>query len=241
MLSYLGSGLSLREMLLSLLLSLPVIVFALSFHESAHAFVAWKLGDPTARNMGRLTLDPLKHLDPIGTLMMVLFGFGWAKPVPVNSRYFKKPKWGMALTALAGPLSNVLLAFVFALVYGILSYFNVFLPLLTASSYTESFGTAMLYILHVILANSITLNAYLAVFNLLPVPPFDGSRIAFVFLPDRFYFAVMKYERIIMIVLLALLWTGILTTPFSLLANLLIKLIFKVVGLFTGLLSLIFR
>ena len=241
MLSYLGSGLSLREMLLSLLLSLPVIVFALSFHESAHAFVAWKLGDPTARNMGRLTLDPLKHLDPIGTLMMVLFGFGWAKPVPVNSRYFKKPKWGMALTALAGPLSNVLLAFVFALVYGILSYFNVFLPLLTASSYTETFGTAMLYILHVILANSITLNAYLAVFNLLPVPPFDGSRIAFVFLPDRFYFAVMKYERIIMIVLLALLWTGILTTPFSLLANLLIKLIFKVVGLVTGLLSLIFR
>lgn len=241
MLSYLGSGLSLREMLLSLLLSLPVIVFALSFHESAHAFVAWKLGDPTARNMGRLTLDPLKHLDPIGTLMMVLFGFGWAKPVPVNSRYFKKPKWGMALTALAGPLSNVLLAFVFALVYGILSYFNVFLPLLTASSYTETFGIAMLYILHVVLFNSITLNAYLAVFNLLPVPPFDGSRIAFVFLPDRFYFAVMKYERIIMLVLLALLWTGILTTPFSLLANLLIKLIFKVVGLFTGLLSLIFR
>ena len=241
MLSYLGSGLSLREMLLSLLLSLPVIVFALSSHESAHAFVAWKLGDPTARNMGRLTLDPLKHLDPIGTLMMVLFGFGWAKPVPVNSRYFKKPKWGMALTALAGPLSNVLLAFVFALVYGTLSYFNVFLPLLTASSYTETFGIAMLYILHVVLFNSITLNAYLAVFNLLPVPPFDGSRIAFVFLPDRFYFAVMKYERIIMLVLLALLWTGILTTPFSLLANLLIKLIFKVVGLFTGLLSLIFR
>lgn len=241
MLSYLGSGLSLREMLLSLLLSLPVIVFALSFHESAHAFVAWKLGDPTARNMGRLTLDPLKHLDPIGTLMMVLFGFGWAKPVPVNSRYFKKPKWGMALTALAGPLSNVLLAFVFALIYGTLSYFNVFLPLLTASSYTETFGIAMLYILHVVLFNSITLNAYLAVFNLLPVPPFDGSRIAFVFLPDRFYFAVMKYERIIMLVLLALLWTGILTTPFSLLANLLIKLIFKVVGLFTGLLSLIFR
>lgn len=241
MLSYLGSGLSLREMLLSLLLSLPVIVFALSFHESAHAFVAWKLGDPTARNIGRLTLDPLKHLDPIGTLMMVLFGFGWAKPVPVNSRYFKKPKWGMALTALAGPLSNVFLAFVFALVYGILSYFNVFLPLLSASSYTETFGTAMLYILHVILVNSITLNAYLAVFNLLPIPPFDGSRIAFVFLPERFYFAVMKYERIIMLVLLVLLWTGILTTPFSLLANLLIKLIFRVVGLFTGLLSLFFR
>ncbi len=237
MLSYLSSGLSMREILFSLLVSIPVIIFALSFHEAAHAFVAWKMGDPTARNMGRLTLDPLKHLDPVGTLVMVLFGFGWAKPVPINTRYFKKPKNGMALTALAGPLSNLLLAFVSALIYGVLYYFGVFD---ISENITESLPTFLRFLTGILLGNSFTLNTYLAVFNLLPVPPFDGSRIAFVILPDKWYFAVMKYERIIMIVLLALMWTGVFSMPLNWLSNMLMNGIFKIVNMLLGLLSLVF-
>ncbi len=241
MLNYLGSGLSVREMLLSLLLSLPVIVFALCFHECAHAFVAWKMGDPTARNIGRLTLDPLKHLDPIGTITMILFGIGWAKPVPVNSRYFKKPKLGMALTALAGPFSNLVLSFLFTVIYMAAFYLGAFSPLYAASSPTESFGIAMLYIVKVMLASSITLNCYLAVFNMLPIPPFDGSRIAFVLLPDKFYFGVMKHERVIMAVVLVLLWTGILTTPLDWLSDLLLDGIWWLADKIVTLPSLIFK
>lgn len=240
MLSYLTSGASAGEILFSLLVSIPVIIFALSFHEASHAFVAYKMGDPTARNLGRLTLDPIKHLDPIGTIAMLLFGFGWAKPVPINSRYFKKPKWGMAFTALAGPLSNLLLAFVFALIFGVLSFFGFFNVIGSATSLTESLATFICFFLYILLYNSFTLNVHLAVFNLLPIPPFDGSRIAFVILPDKWYFAVMKYERIIMIVLLALMWTGVLTTPLSWLSDILLDGIFKIVNLFLRLLSLIF-
>lgn len=240
MLSYLSSGLSMREILFSLLVSIPVIIFALSFHEAAHAFVAWKMGDPTARNMGRLTLDPLKHLDPVGTLVMVLFGFGWAKPVPINTRYFKKPKKGMALTALAGPLSNLLLAFASALIYGVLYYFGVFDKWLISGNITETVPIFLSFLAYTLLVNSFTLNTYLAVFNLLPVPPFDGSRIAFVILPDKWYFAVMKYERIIMIVLLALMWTGVFSMPLNWLSNMIMNGIIKIVNMFLGLLSLIF-
>ena len=106
-----------REFLISTLLSLPIVFLALSVHETAHGYVAYKLGDPTARNLGRLTLNPIKHIDPIGFICMVLCGYGWAKPVPVNTRYFKKPKRDMALTGLAGPLSNLILAIIFALLY----------------------------------------------------------------------------------------------------------------------------
>ena len=103
--------------IIAVLFAIPCVLLSLSFHEFAHAWVAYKLGDPTARNMGRLTLNPLKHLDPIGTLFMILFGFGYARPVPINPRYFKDPRKGMALTAAAGPLSNLLLAFLGALLY----------------------------------------------------------------------------------------------------------------------------
>ena len=108
-----------RTYAIHLLLSLPIILFALSLHETAHGFVASRLGDPTAKNLGRLTLNPLKHLDPIGFICMLLFGFGWAHPVPINSRYFKKPRRDIALTSLAGPVSNLLAAVCFALLYGI--------------------------------------------------------------------------------------------------------------------------
>ncbi len=189
------------ENLLSLIISLPVIVFSLSFHESAHAYVADKLGDPTARNLGRITLNPIKHLDPIGTLCMIFFHFGWAKPVPINARYFEKPKRDMALSAVAGPISNLILSVIGLILYAISLEIYV--------AYTSNL-TKMICLLF---SSLYYLNLYLALFNLIPIPPLDGSRLAFIFLPDKFYWGVMKYERIIMIVMMVLLYTGILTFP----------------------------
>ncbi|MGM9680527.1 MAG: site-2 protease family protein [Eubacteriales bacterium] len=224
LLNYLRSGMSAREMLVVLLLTLPIILISLTVHEVAHGYVSYKQGDPTAYNLGRLSLNPLKHLDPIGALSMLIFGIGWAKPVPVNARYYKKPKRGMALTALAGPCANILLSFIGVIVFVILGHCNVF-------SHVFEYGGSVYYdpayvwqlAIYLFIQNFITLNAYLAVFNLLPVPPFDGSRIAFVFLPDRLYFSVMKYERIIMLVVLILICTGVLTLPFGYLSDLLIS------------------
>lgn len=224
LLDYLRSGMSPREVMVVLLMTLPTILISLTVHEFAHGYVSFKLGDPTAQNLGRLTLNPLKHLDPIGTLSMLFLGIGWAKPVPVNARYYKKPKQGMALTALAGPCANILLAFIGVVVFVIFGHCNLF-------SHVEEVAGTIYYdadyvwqlALYMFIQNFIILNAFLAVFNLLPIPPFDGSRIAFVFLPDRIYFSVMKYERIIMLVVLVLLWTGILTLPFRPLAELIVS------------------
>ena len=118
-----------RYFIISLLLSLPIVLLSLSVHETAHGYAAMKLGDPTARNLGRLTLNPAKHIDPIGFICMVLFGFGWAKPVPINTRYFKNPKRDMALTGLAGPVSNLLLALLFAILLRLTIQFALLLAL----------------------------------------------------------------------------------------------------------------
>lgn len=216
LLDALRQGLSIREVLIDLLITLPIILISLTFHEVAHGFVSYKLGDPTAYNLGRLTLNPLKHIDPLGALSMLLFGIGWAKPVPVNSRYYKNPKRGMALTALAGPLANVLLAFAGVIVFQCLSNAGVF------SNIGSELAFRFLSILYTFLQYFIRMNAYLAIFNLLPIPPFDGSRIAFVFLPDKVYFGVMRYERIIMIAIMLLLLTGVLSRPLNFLSNSLI-------------------
>lgn len=195
--------------LISVLLTVPTVLIALSLHEAAHAFVAYKCGDPTARNLGRLTLNPFKHLDLIGTLCMLLFGYGWAKPVPINSRYFKKPKKGMALTALAGPVMNLILGFIGVFFYAL--FFRIW------GNHPNSvlLEAATLFFLYFF-----RLNILYAVFNLIPIPPFDGSRVAFVFLPDKYYYGVMKYERILMIVVLIGFATGLFWTPVELLADL---------------------
>lgn len=205
LLSILSNGSSLQEILIQILLTIPTILIALTFHEVAHGWMSYKMGDPTAYNMGRLTLNPLKHLDPIGALCMLLVGVGWAKPVPVNARYYKNPKRGMALTALAGPVMNLILAFVGVIIYTLilrLGYYSLLHYTLCQLFYYFAY-----------------LNIYLAVFNLIPIPPFDGSRIAFIFLPTHFYFKIMRYERIIQMVVMIALITGILTLPLGFLAD----------------------
>ena len=189
------SGGNIRDIIINLLLTIPVIMIALSFHEAAHGFIAYKMGDHTAYNLGRVTMNPLKHLDPLGTLCMFLVGYGWAKPVPINSRNFKDPKKGMALTALAGPVSNLILGIIGAILY--------------ALTYALFIKNADFLYEHVFLSNIVKvilnfffyfgfLNIGLMLFNLIPVPPFDGSRIISVFLPTRIYFGIMKYERYIL-------------------------------------------
>ena len=215
-----GTG-DIKTWLISFLLTLPIALIALSVHEAAHGYIAYRLGDQTARNMGRLSLNPLKHLDPIGFLCMILGGFGWAKPVPINARYFKNPRKGMALTAIAGPLSNILLAFFFALIYEIL--FAIFRDV--------EFTSNMPYYVALISLQFFSLAAYMnvafAIFNLIPIPPFDGSRFVFVLLPPKYYFGIMKYERVIMAVLLVLLITGILDLPLSTATNFVLSWIYR--------------
>ena len=215
----LGDG-NIQSYIVQLLLSLPVCLLALSVHETAHGYVAYRLGDPTARSMGRLTLNPIKHIDPIGFLCMVLFGFGWAKPVPINTRYFKKPKRDMALTGAAGPISNLLLAIVFALAmklfYTGIAYVNF--PNQTMVLMAVYFQSFLYY--------GIYLNVALAIFNLLPVPPMDGSRLLFAVLPSKLYFKIMRYEQYIYIAVLILLALGVLSPVINFLTGAVMDLIF---------------
>ena len=199
MFRYLSSGGDIKSFIIQLLLTLPIIILSLTVHECAHGYIAKKLGDPTAENLGRLTLNPLKHLDPFGVLFMLLFGFGWARPVPVNARNFRKPRRDMALTAVAGPISNLLLATVFAILYE--TAYTVVKKSAEAGGGTGTLGmTVMLFF-----SLGLQLNVFLAVYNMLPIPPFDGSRFFYVVLPVKWYFKVMKYERYIMLGLMAVI------------------------------------
>ena len=198
LLTLLSEGFS-RDALISVLLSLPVIVLSLSLHETAHGWVAYKLGDPTAHNLGRLTLNPLKHLDPIGFIFMLLFGIGWAKPVPINTRHFKNPRVGMALSGIAGPVSNLLLGFLGMLLYVLTIVFCVVAGV-------DPWAIVWTKVLLLFLDVLAFMNIALAVFNLIPVPPFDGSRFAYVFLPTKWYFKVMQYERYTGIAIMAIIF-----------------------------------
>ena len=220
MLSYLLGDGSIQSYIIQLLLTLPIILIALSLHETAHGYAAYKLGDPTAHSLGRLTLNPAKHLDPIGFICMLLFGFGWAKPVPINTRYFKKPRRDMLITAVAGPLSNILLAFIFGLSMKLLmlSVGGIPLPIDPISN--------MKFFLYCFLYYGVRLNIVLAVFNLLPIPPLDGSRLITSFLPPKAAMWVIRNERIIYFVLLGALFIGVLDPVINLLSNGLTNLIF---------------
>lgn len=188
--------------LIDLLYTIPAVVIAISLHEAAHGIVSYKLGDPTPKRDGRLSLNPLKHFDPMGTLCLIFFHFGWAKPVSVNPRYYKNKKTGMVLVALAGPLMNFLIAF--------LSIFSMFL-MIKNMLITEIWSYLYIFLIHLA-----TINIGLGIFNLVPVPPLDGSKILGAILPSDKYFKYMQYEQYGMVILVLLLFAGILDKPFSL-------------------------
>lgn len=204
------------------LYALPAILVSLSFHELAHAYVSFKNGDPTARNLGRLTMNPLKHLDPLGTLMLAIsmysgFGFGWAKPVPINPSYYRNQKRGMILVSLAGPCSNLLLAYIFSFPMALIAL-NSGADITVKDIYNSGiviFGTG--YSLQIIVFNICRffymINIGLAIFNIIPIPPLDGSKILTAVLPTKQYFKLMRYEQFIGLAFLAimLLKPGILS------------------------------
>ncbi len=182
------------------------LLVAIPVHESAHAWAAYKLGDPTAKNLGRLSLNPLRHIDWFGLAMMFPVGFGWAKPVPIAAvTRFRHPRRDMALSAAAGPASNFVLAFFCMIFYKLVYYLA---PIAAA----WDFAAAVLFQL-------VWTNITLAVFNLLPVPPLDGSRVVTAFLPQQAYFGLMRYERYIMLALFAALMLGWLDTPLRVVDN----------------------
>ncbi len=230
MFNYMLQGGEISSYVVSLLLSLPIVLLALSLHELAHGYVAYKCGDPTARNYGRLTLNPLRHLDPVGFGCMLLVGFGWANPVPVNSRYFRKPRRDMILVALAGPVSNLLLAIVFLLLYRFVGVGIIFEQMLTASS---QFAFNALWCLLQMMYAGIYMNVALAVFNLLPIPPLDGSRVLFILLPYRIYAKIAPYQNRITLVLLLVLLLGpyVGFEPIAWLTDLILKGMFALVGM----------
>ena len=207
-----------------------VVLISLSAHELAHGYTAYKLSDPTAKYMGRLTLNPIKHIDPYGLVCMVLFRIGWAKPVPINPRNFKKPKRDTAICALAGPLTNLVIAFISTFVYVLLIGGFSGIEFTNAFLFNVVKNTCLFVYLFAII------NVSLAVFNLLPIPPFDGSRIAFSLLPDKAYFKVMRYERTIYLVMLAWLFLGnlfadgLMSLPFAN-GNVIFEVIAKILSL----------
>ena len=210
----------------SILLPLYIIgiLLALSLHETAHGWVAYKCGDPTAHNLGRLTLNPINHIDPIGFICMLVAGFGWAKPVPVYSRNLRNPRRDMALVSLAGPLSNILAALFFMIIYRIAYIPLAMMALEAETAFAINIITAAIMFLQII----VDINITLAVFNLLPVPPLDGSKILYSFLPPKLYFKIMPYERYISLALMLLLVFGVLSPVISAVSGFIFS------GMFTG-------
>ena len=179
--------------LLNIVLSVVPSLLCITFHEVSHGYVAYRLGDTTAKDAGRLTLNPLKHIDPMGLLMMVVFKFGWAKPVPVNMMRFRSPKRGMALTALAGPVSNLLLAVLFL---GIGKVIYLYAP------YSAGMNVFFEWCLFTVAPMSVGMG----LFNLIPLPPLDGSKVLAMFLPNSVYEKLMRYEYYGLMLLLILNW-----------------------------------
>lgn len=215
----LSGNMDIIDTIVYILSALAVIFLTLPIHEFAHAFVADKLGDPTPRYQRRLTLNPMAHIDYFGALCVLLFGFGWAKPVQVNAYNFKKPKFGMAMVALAGPLSNLIVAFLSLTCCKLITVFWV------------AEATEFIYYLLSFFLGITTINIYLAVFNLIPVPPLDGSRILGIILPSRIYFKIMQYERYIYYGLMLLLFTDVLDVPLMMVSNTIMNGFINILGL----------
>ena len=206
------------DLIIKLFSRLFVVFCTMPIHEYAHALIATKLGDQTPRLAGRLTLNPMAHISPMGAIMIFLFGFGYAKPVSVNPRNFKDSKKGMALTAIAGPISNLIMGFIFivlAVVYANLSHAETIL-------YNAIFSFLLF---------AGTINVNLAVFNLLPIPPLDGSRILQLLIPAKYYYKFLEYERYIVILVFILIATGVLSGPLSAISYFIIDLFVDIASL----------
>lgn len=187
-----------------LAIQIPVLLLALTVHEFAHGYVAYRLGDPTAKSQGRLTMNPLKHLDPLGTLAFIFIKFGWAKPVPVNPRYFRNPKQDMLYVALAGPATNLFLAIICAILVKFLMAIEPNLPQgQLLNSVILPFKLCLIY--------SVWINVLLCIFNFLPIPPLDGSRILMGLLPYNLAVKYAQLERFSFVLILILLFSGVLS------------------------------
>ena len=224
---------NLQDFLVELLLIIPSVLLALTFHECAHGFIAYKLGDPTAKYYGRLSLNPLKHIDPIGAICMIFTRFGWAKPVPIDISNFKNPKRDMALSALAGPVANIVLGFV-----GCFLYF-ISLIAIPSSVYAEqNFVFYIVFVWMQFIYYFAWLNISLAIFNLIPLPPLDGSKILYAFLPPKACNQFRKYEREISIVFMLVLLLdsrilgGVVTGGLSYIVNLIFNGFMSLFSLF---------
>ncbi|MBP3359700.1 MAG: site-2 protease family protein [Clostridia bacterium] len=210
----------------TIVLNVPAALIALSVHEFAHGYVSSKLGDPTPRAQGRLTLNPMAHLDPIGTLLMIFTGFGWAKPVQINPMYYKDRTKGMALTAAAGPVSNFIMAFIGMLI-------GVILACILSSAGVS--GSVVSWIL-TFTSVFTQLNLCFMVFNLIPFPPLDGFKIFGMFMPRNVYYKILQYEHYIMYALMLLcllgVFSSIIGTGVSFVYRLIYGAVMNIVGLF---------
>ena len=183
----------------ALIVNAVITLIALTGHELGHAWVSTKLGDPTPRMEGRLTINPLAHLDIVGTILMILTGFGWAKPVGINPAYYKDRKKGTALTAAAGPLSNLIMSFAVLLLYYIYAVIAI----------KTGFAIGSIALISSLVSTFVVRNLCFIVFNLIPIPPLDGSKVLGIFLPDRYYYTMLRYERHCMILIMVLSLMGV--------------------------------
>ncbi len=189
--------------ILDLIILAPPLLLALTFHEFAHGYVAYRLGDPTAKMAGRLTLNPLHHLDPLGTIAFFLIKFGWAKPVPVNAAFFKNPRKDMLWVALAGPLTNLALAIISAIIAKLVFQLAAILPY-------SSLAEAIIVPFFGMIKASVWINLVLCIFNFLPIPPLDGSRILMGILPDKMATTYASFEKYGFVIIMLLVFTNIL-------------------------------
>ena len=229
---------SIEYFVVSLLSILFVIFCTMPVHEAAHAYTAHKLGDNTAKSFGRLTLNPIKHINYIGALLILLFKFGWAEPVPVNQWNLRKPKRDMALIAAAGPISNILMAIILMIIVNLIDFISGFYGIeITAYANIIYYSGAsdltfkIFYYVIIFLSTAANINLYLAAFNLIPIPPLDGSRIIGAFLPDRIYYKLQSFEQYTFFIVMALAATGVLSSTIGYISNNLYSVIDYIVTL----------
>lgn len=190
----------------TLIYVVPAIIITVTLHELAHGWVSYKFGDPTPKLDGRLSLNPLRHLDPIGTIALLLVGFGWAKPVHIDPRYYKDAKTGIVWTAFAGPLMNFIIAF------AAIFLFNLMLKVPVSIFSSEIMTRIFIYLIYLMQYTAL-ISLGQAIFNLIPLPPLDGSKILYGVLPDSVYFNIMKYENWLSLILFLVLFSGVLNGP----------------------------